>query len=108
MNVVGDSNETTTNDTQQPATTITTTIMPIETTPMMLRPGSSTAVFPDGLTTNAQVQENYGHFFVKKNFHKPTYCHHCAEMLWGLIGQGNSCEGKIQQIKSYHPLILII
>jgi hypothetical protein len=35
----------------------------------------------------------HGHFFMKKTFHKPTYCHHCAEMLWGLIGQGFVCEG---------------
>jgi hypothetical protein len=34
-----------------------------------------------------------GHFFTKKTFHKPTYCHHCTEMLWGLIGQGFVCEG---------------
>jgi hypothetical protein len=35
----------------------------------------------------------HGHFFAKKTFHKPTYCHHCTEMLWGLIGQGFVCEG---------------
>lgn len=36
-----------------------------------------------------------GHTFVKKNFHKPTYCHHCSDLLWfGLIGQGYICEGK--------------
>ncbi|XP_075148584.1 diacylglycerol kinase theta isoform X8 [Haematobia irritans] len=34
-----------------------------------------------------------GHTFVKKNFHKPTYCHHCSDLLWfGLIGQGYICE----------------
>ena len=35
----------------------------------------------------------HGHFFSKKTFHKPTFCHHCTEMLWGLIGQGFICEG---------------
>ena len=35
----------------------------------------------------------HGHFFTKKTFHKPTYCHHCTEMLWGIIGQGFICEG---------------
>jgi len=35
----------------------------------------------------------HGHFFTKKTFHKPTFCHHCTEMLWGLIGQGFICEG---------------
>ncbi|XP_063407865.1 diacylglycerol kinase theta-like isoform X4 [Mytilus galloprovincialis] len=34
----------------------------------------------------------HGHFFIKKTFHKPTYCHHCTDMLWGLIGQGFVCE----------------
>jgi hypothetical protein len=40
-----------------------------------------------------QFIATHGHFFVKKTFHKPTYCHHCTEMLWGLIGQGLTCEG---------------
>ena len=35
----------------------------------------------------------HGHFFSKKTFHRPTYCHHCTDMLWGLIGQGYLCEG---------------
>ncbi|XP_070208433.1 diacylglycerol kinase theta-like isoform X1 [Littorina saxatilis] len=34
----------------------------------------------------------HGHFFVKKTFHKPTYCHHCTDILWGLIGVGYVCE----------------
>ncbi|GLV43765.1 uncharacterized protein CBL_06911 [Carabus blaptoides fortunei] len=34
----------------------------------------------------------HGHSFVKKTFHKPTYCHHCSDMLWGLIQQGFICE----------------
>ncbi|XP_077284863.1 diacylglycerol kinase theta isoform X2 [Arctopsyche grandis] len=33
-----------------------------------------------------------GHSFAKKTFHKPTYCHHCSDLLWGLIGQGYNCE----------------
>lgn len=36
--------------------------------------------------------QGHGHYFTKKTFHKPTYCHHCTEMLWGLIGQGFICE----------------
>jgi len=36
----------------------------------------------------------HGHFFSKKTFHRPTYCHHCTDMLWGLIGQGYLCEGQ--------------
>ncbi|XP_041479327.1 diacylglycerol kinase theta-like isoform X3 [Lytechinus variegatus] len=34
----------------------------------------------------------HGHTFVKKTFHKPTFCHHCTDMLWGFIGQGYICE----------------
>ena len=33
-----------------------------------------------------------GHAFVKKTFHRPTWCHYCTELLWGLIGQGFVCE----------------
>lgn len=36
----------------------------------------------------------HGHYFSKKTFHKPTYCHHCTDMLWGIIGQGFICEGE--------------
>lgn len=37
----------------------------------------------------------HGHTFSKKTFHKPTYCHHCTDMLWGLIQQGYICEGEL-------------
>ena len=42
---------------------------------------------------SAYDDRGHGHSFVKKTFHKPTYCHHCTDMLWGLIGQGLVCEG---------------
>ncbi|CAF0745435.1 unnamed protein product [Adineta steineri] len=58
----------------------------------MNKPPSSLSLNTDCTNTNQQPYENYGHFFVKKTFHKPTYCHHCVEMLWGLIGQGYYCE----------------
>ncbi|XP_024086284.1 diacylglycerol kinase theta isoform X3 [Cimex lectularius] len=35
---------------------------------------------------------DHGHSFAKKNFHKPTYCHHCADVLWGILKQGSICE----------------
>ena len=60
----------------------------------MIRQSPSIPLHTDGLTTTQQPDENYGHFFAKKTFHKPTYCHHCLEMLWGLIGQGYYCEGR--------------
>ncbi|XP_011504566.1 PREDICTED: diacylglycerol kinase theta [Ceratosolen solmsi marchali] len=34
----------------------------------------------------------HGHTFAKKTFHKPTYCHSCTDMLWGIIQQGYICE----------------
>ena len=54
---------------------------------------STLSLNTDCTNTQQSYFENYGHFFVKKTFHKPTYCHHCVEMLWGLIGQGYYCEG---------------
>lgn len=50
-----------------------------------------------GSETSAIVDSErgrHGHFFSKKTFHRPTYCHHCTDMLWGLIGQGYLCEGQ--------------
>lgn len=35
-----------------------------------------------------------GHRFVRKTFTRPTYCHHCTDMLWGFTNQGLICEGK--------------
>ncbi|KAL7642543.1 UNVERIFIED_CONTAM: hypothetical protein RMT77_007104 [Armadillidium vulgare] len=32
------------------------------------------------------------HCFAKRTFHKPVYCHHCTDLLWGIIGQGFTCE----------------
>ncbi|XP_026672090.1 diacylglycerol kinase theta isoform X6 [Ceratina calcarata] len=34
----------------------------------------------------------WGHSFSKKTFHKPTNCHGCSDMLWGLLQQGYVCE----------------
>ncbi|XP_020713739.1 diacylglycerol kinase theta isoform X2 [Ceratitis capitata] len=33
-----------------------------------------------------------GHTFVKKTFGKPTYCHHCSDLIWGIIQIGYICE----------------
>ncbi|XP_027044816.1 diacylglycerol kinase theta-like isoform X2 [Pocillopora damicornis] len=33
-----------------------------------------------------------GHRFVRKTFTRPTYCHHCTDMLWGFTNQGLICE----------------
>ena len=44
------------------------------------------------LTAGQYDQYGHGHFFSKKTFHRPTYCNHCSDLLWGLIGQGCICE----------------
>ncbi|KAH0955950.1 hypothetical protein HN011_008320 [Eciton burchellii] len=41
---------------------------------------------------SAETPASHGHSFSKKTFHKPTYCHSCTDMLWGLIQQGYICE----------------
>ncbi|XP_074656115.1 diacylglycerol kinase theta-like [Tubulanus polymorphus] len=40
----------------------------------------------------SEEEMGHGHYFNKRTFHKPTYCHHCTDMLWGLMGQGYVCE----------------
>lgn len=58
-------------------------------------PTSSEAGISLGISTSSggfYDQYGHGHYFSKKTFHKPTYCHHCTDMLWGLIGQGFICE----------------
>lgn len=48
--------------------------------------------------TDSRLDEAYsahgqsGHRFVRKTFTRPTYCHHCTDMLWGLMNQGLICE----------------
>ena len=39
-----------------------------------------------------------GHTFVKKTFGKPTYCHHCSDLIWGIIQIGYICEGMYQYL----------
>lgn len=64
-------------------------------------PGNSQAqTSVSSLTAQTQLSSNsassvskHGHYFSKKTFHKPAYCHQCTELLWGLIGQGFFCEG---------------
>ncbi|CAH8476706.1 hypothetical protein MS3_00001785 [Schistosoma haematobium] len=33
-----------------------------------------------------------GHSFIRRTLHKPAYCHHCGEVIWGLLGSGFQCE----------------
>ncbi|XP_072765875.1 diacylglycerol kinase theta isoform X8 [Anoplolepis gracilipes] len=43
-------------------------------------------------SVSAETPASHGHSFSKKTFHKPTYCHSCTDMLWGLLQQGYICE----------------
>uniref|UniRef100_A0A914XZV2 diacylglycerol kinase (ATP) n=1 Tax=Panagrolaimus superbus TaxID=310955 RepID=A0A914XZV2_9BILA len=38
------------------------------------------------------IGRDHGHYFVKKTFGKPTYCHHCCDKIWGMLSQGFACE----------------
>ncbi|XP_069578360.1 protein kinase D4 [Brachyistius frenatus] len=33
------------------------------------------------------------HILVVHSYRSPTFCHHCGEMLWGLVRQGLKCDG---------------
>ncbi|XP_067435684.1 protein kinase D4 isoform X2 [Thunnus thynnus] len=33
------------------------------------------------------------HSLVVHSYRSPTFCHHCGEMLWGLVRQGLKCDG---------------
>ncbi|XP_034413168.1 serine/threonine-protein kinase D3-like isoform X1 [Cyclopterus lumpus] len=33
------------------------------------------------------------HTLVVQSYRIPTFCHHCGEMLWGLVRQGLKCDG---------------
>ena len=52
-----------------------------------------------------ECEQGHGHSYIKKTFHKPTYCHHCTDMLWGLIGQGYVCEGLFSIYLFYNKLL---
>ncbi|KAH7726190.1 diacylglycerol kinasetheta [Aphelenchoides avenae] len=38
------------------------------------------------------IGKDHGHYFVKKTFGKPVYCHHCCDKIWGMLSQGYACE----------------
>ena len=44
---------------------------------------------------NNRLAYTHGHSFIRKTFRTPTNCHYCTELLWGLMGQGYICEGKL-------------
>ncbi|KAI1716192.1 diacylglycerol kinase accessory domain-containing protein [Ditylenchus destructor] len=44
------------------------------------------------LAPSSSLGREHGHYFVKKTFGKPTYCHHCCDKIWGMLSQGYACE----------------
>uniref|UniRef100_A0A914V1S6 Phorbol-ester/DAG-type domain-containing protein n=1 Tax=Plectus sambesii TaxID=2011161 RepID=A0A914V1S6_9BILA len=50
--------------------------------------------------TLMSVGRDHGHYFTKKTYGKPTVCHHCCEMLWGLLSTGYCCEGALSSFLS--------
>lgn len=65
----------------------------------------STKANPSSFTTNSGIISSLqtscsptstiqGHSFIRRTLHKPAYCHHCGEVIWGLLGSGFQCESK--------------
>ncbi len=44
--------------------------------------------------TLLSIGRDHGHYFVRKTFTKTRcYCHHCCDMIFGLMRTGYACEG---------------
>ena len=56
--------------------------------------GDAKAPLPLSSQETLSVGLGMGHDFQKKTYYQPTYCHQCAELLWGLRGQGFQCKGE--------------
>ncbi|XP_013882259.1 protein kinase D4 [Austrofundulus limnaeus] len=57
-----------------------------------LQDGDLIEVVIAGSASVAEVQMR-PHSLVVQSYRTPTFCHHCGEMLWGLVRQGLKCEG---------------
>ncbi|KAF3837216.1 hypothetical protein F7725_004680 [Dissostichus mawsoni] len=63
-----------------------------------LRDGDLIEVIVAGSATVTEMRIR-PHSLVVHSYRTPTFCHHCGEMLWGLVRQGLKCDGKP------HPLL---
>uniref|UniRef100_A0A667XEU6 Protein kinase D4 n=1 Tax=Myripristis murdjan TaxID=586833 RepID=A0A667XEU6_9TELE len=57
-----------------------------------LQDGDLVEVIVSGLATVNEMKIR-PHSLVVQSYRTPTFCHHCGEMLWGLVRQGLKCEG---------------
>ena len=58
-----------------------------------LNEDSRTEAHAKDLEEVVTVGQGMGHQFEKKSFFQLTYCHHCADLLWGIKGQSFMCQG---------------
>ncbi|XP_054603453.2 protein kinase D4 isoform X1 [Nothobranchius furzeri] len=57
-----------------------------------LQDGDLIEVIVAGSASVAEVRM-LPHSLVVQSYRTPTFCHHCGEMLWGLVRQGLKCDG---------------
>ncbi|KAK5858626.1 hypothetical protein PBY51_002752 [Eleginops maclovinus] len=57
-----------------------------------LREGDLIEVIIAGSATVTEMRIR-PHSLVVHSYRTPTFCHHCGEMLWGLVRQGLKCDG---------------
>uniref|UniRef100_A0A3Q1HI78 protein kinase C n=1 Tax=Anabas testudineus TaxID=64144 RepID=A0A3Q1HI78_ANATE len=57
-----------------------------------LRDGDLIEVIIAGSATVTEMRTR-PHTLVVQSYRTPTFCHHCGEMLWGLVRQGLKCDG---------------
>lgn len=65
-----------------------------ESSPAIVAGESAKSPLPLTAQEAVSVGHGSGHEFIKKTFFQPTFCHHCAELLWGIKGQGFKCTGE--------------
>ncbi|XP_071774121.2 protein kinase D4 [Centroberyx gerrardi] len=57
-----------------------------------LQDGDLIEVIVSGLAAVTEMKIR-PHSLAVQSYRTPTFCHHCGEMLWGLVRQGLKCEG---------------
>ncbi|KAK4473941.1 hypothetical protein MN116_003263 [Schistosoma mekongi] len=55
-------------------------------------PSSNFATYSSLQPPCTPASTTQGHSFIRRTLHKPAYCHHCGEVIWGLLSSGFQCE----------------